>query len=987
MKRNWLSALVTFLSVAFILGGLPPVYAQEEAEGDAEEKEVFTLDEIIVTATKRKESILEVPVSISAFNYEMMGELGITSTEDLEQLTPSLQFGTGAGQGTTIRGVSSRLWATTHADQAVAYYVDGVYSYTLAGVAPHMFDMDRVEIARGPQGTLHGRNSIAGAISFFPKRPTDEWDAEVLVEVTDQVTRRYNAALGGPIPFFGRDWLSFRITAGIEEGDGAYENIGLGPDDGKPDEKFFFPQLRLKTDRLDINVRYAEREDHGVPWPESMRLVRPDPQDYWYDRDVRVSETFPWEFSVWYLDNEPLPVSSLCPPGEPMNDCEDLQLMTNTNAPTYNDDMRKEWTVNAEFELTENFTLVYTHGQSKSETRGGYDTDGTNATGGWDGELWWVNRSGNWRDDGRTLSSTTGAEVADRRTRSSYDVEQSSHELMLRSNFDGPFNFLAGVFYYQNETAGWGRTDDYTGNVRFNDNVFYWDQLRLSTTPPHRWGNFPLYEQYMIDNHNYDPDTFVGGEDGLPGVAPGTAAECNMFAHLGGQQFWGTALSSDPDFFVYCDYRTDRLEASGWRNSAASDTRAAFIHGDYQFGNWMLSGGVRYTKDAKKQSENSWYGVGDFANVIVNSGNDDAHSQLPTWEQYIWDVSLEYTPEGNTMYYGRVAKGYRAGNFSTYAVEVGFESPNVGEETLINFEVGVKSQSTDQRLTLTSSAFYSLYDDMQIDLMQNYPPGAAISPQAKSPLVEFTSNIPTSDLYGLEAELTYYPAERWRFSGYYVYFNSSLGEHWSVTPGHPNPAWQDREYLIFVGDTYDVNISNPAYIFSDWDENGNAVPILDEDTGEPALCEGGAGVCYSVAQYQAMDEKTGNEMPKQPNHKLSLTGSYTHPLQLGNRDLGSLTILSTYSYTGIRHPYIGNLSSQEMRAYGRWDARLWWNSPGGNWSVTGFVQNILGDIGLMEYIPMDGTTPFFGNPEPSGVAARAMLGDGRRFGLILRWNM
>ncbi len=63
----------------------------------------------------------------------------------LEQLTPGLQFGTSAGQGTTIRGVSSRLWASTHADQAVAYHVDGVYSYSLEGVAPQLFDDAAVE--------------------------------------------------------------------------------------------------------------------------------------------------------------------------------------------------------------------------------------------------------------------------------------------------------------------------------------------------------------------------------------------------------------------------------------------------------------------------------------------------------------------------------------------------------------------------------------------------------------------------------------------------------------------------------------------------------------------------------------------------------------------------------------------------------------------------------------------------------------------------
>ncbi|MEE8307400.1 MAG: TonB-dependent receptor, partial [Gammaproteobacteria bacterium] len=143
---------------------------------------------------------------------------------------------------------------------------------------------------------------------------------------------------------------------------------------------------------------------------------------------------------------------------------------------------------------------------------------------------------------------------------------------------------------------------------------------------------------------------------------------------------------------------------------------------------------------------------------------------------------MEYVPKGNTMYYGRVSKGYRAGGFSTYQSAEGFDAPQIKEETLINYEIGVKTQSDDQRLTLASSAFLAQYDDMQINLTQNYPPGAIIAPTSRSPLVTFTANIPTSDLYGAEVEFSYYPTERWRLSGYYVYFDSSLGSHMSVTP-------------------------------------------------------------------------------------------------------------------------------------------------------------------------------------------------------------
>lgn len=111
------------------------------------------------------------------------------------------------GQGTVIRGIGTRVAGANHMDMGVATYVDGVYSRTSTGVAPNLFDVERVEVARGPQGTLHGKNSIAGSISYVTRKPSPEWDAQVLGEFTDQATQRYNVAFGGRV--FGP--LMFRL--------------------------------------------------------------------------------------------------------------------------------------------------------------------------------------------------------------------------------------------------------------------------------------------------------------------------------------------------------------------------------------------------------------------------------------------------------------------------------------------------------------------------------------------------------------------------------------------------------------------------------------------------------------------------------------------------------------------------------------------------------------------------------------------------------
>ena len=266
----------TVLATAFAV-----VTAHAESAGPEGDDDQFR-EVIIVTAEKREESILKVPLTVSAFDDQLIEELGMTNKKDIEQLVPGLQFGNdnvrNRGQGTVIRGIGSRNWGEVHSDLAVATYVDGVYTRSSSAIAPNLFDIDRLEVGRGPQGTLNGRNSIAGSISYVTKKPTDEWDAEVLTEFTDQFTQRYNVAFGGPLS----DALSFRITGGYFDGDGAQENIGFGDDYDAPSEMSIAPQLRFKTERFDLNLRYANTRDEGSP--EAMLLFYNPRRDLPYPR-------------------------------------------------------------------------------------------------------------------------------------------------------------------------------------------------------------------------------------------------------------------------------------------------------------------------------------------------------------------------------------------------------------------------------------------------------------------------------------------------------------------------------------------------------------------------------------------------------------------------------------------------------------------------------------------------------------------------------
>ena len=229
--------------------------------------------------------------------------------------------GTQTGQGTTIRGIGTRLAGETVSDLAVATYVDGVYTLGIYGVAPNMFDLERVEVARGPQGTLHGRNSIAGAISYFSRRPTDHWDLLVHTEFTDQFTQRYGVAFGGPIS----EHVSFRINGSYYEGDGAQKNVGFGNDYDAPDQTSLAPQLRFATDRMDFNLRYTKLNDDGSPRTQVL-LENPDTSIPTYRGNPAQANN---PFYLW--DGAVPSVPANCPPGRPAWECGDVRNVVNVN--------------------------------------------------------------------------------------------------------------------------------------------------------------------------------------------------------------------------------------------------------------------------------------------------------------------------------------------------------------------------------------------------------------------------------------------------------------------------------------------------------------------------------------------------------------------------------------------------------------------------------------------------------------------------------
>ena len=202
------------------------------------------LEEVVVTAQKRAENVQDIPLAISAFGSDRLEKSGFDSISDLAMMSPSMQMGTfGPIAFVAMRGIGTEN-TTAGGDPGVALHYDGVYIGRPVGAIFAAFDSERVEILRGPQGTLYGRNATGGSINYVTKKPTDELGGEVDVTVGDYKWARVRGALNVPLT----DSARARVVVFNEDRDGFTRNIVTGRDGNDADD--FGVRGHLALDRL-----------------------------------------------------------------------------------------------------------------------------------------------------------------------------------------------------------------------------------------------------------------------------------------------------------------------------------------------------------------------------------------------------------------------------------------------------------------------------------------------------------------------------------------------------------------------------------------------------------------------------------------------------------------------------------------------------------------------------------------------------------------
>lgn len=283
-KKRLLGVSPAVLAWCLIMGSGSAAFADANAQSAAPDSD--SIETVVVTANKRLENLQDVGASAQAFSAQDIQSLHVTNTTQVANLTPGVQVispNSNSDNFFSIRGVSQNDFSE-HQESPVAVYFDQAYMSQAAGTAGLLFDTERVEVLRGPQGTLFGRNATGGVVEYFSKPPTDVLDGYATLGYGSYNHVRLEGAIGGPVS----DTVDMRLSLAAHYGDPVIRN------NTHPNKSPFNANSQagrfqvLWTPRQDLSFRLitrAAREDIRSGFYNELASYQ-DPTDHLLGRAV-----------------------------------------------------------------------------------------------------------------------------------------------------------------------------------------------------------------------------------------------------------------------------------------------------------------------------------------------------------------------------------------------------------------------------------------------------------------------------------------------------------------------------------------------------------------------------------------------------------------------------------------------------------------------------------------------------------------------------
>ncbi|HEX8307678.1 MAG TPA: TonB-dependent receptor [Allosphingosinicella sp.] len=955
--------------------------------GTTDSAETGSGDDIIVTAQRRAESLQNVPIAVSAFSGEALERQQIENASDLQQSLPNVTFTKTnfTSSSFTIRGIGD-LCTGFSCDSATGIHVNDMPLTSTRLFETEYFDLERVEVLRGPQGTLYGRNATSGVVNFITARPNlNEMQASLTAEYGNFDSKKLTGMINVPIG----DIAAIRIAGYYLNRDGFMKNTF---DDSRIDGRDLYAvrgSIRLqpmagttidligyyfheKDDRSRIQKQLCARDNTGIlgcrpdalafetvnanatlasilTSREFFRINSPTltnfglgslygPDNFFggvvNPADLRTVRT---DFNPTYFAEE---IHAMARIEQEIGETLDLTV---TGGYTQQEvDSRTDYNLVAGKSLAGNVglaTFVATAGAPGVLFPGGVNpyTPARNALIGPGGTVCTsetnLNYTGNF--GGFTNRCTAGSTDYDR---SQSHSRQYSIEAHLDSDFEGPFNFLVGGIYLDN---------------RFTDSNYYVASFGLDYAAGILGAAQALGQR-------------AGGNVGFPNVflaPPFYNSEVNFFS-LKSYGLFGEA---------YFDV-SDKLR---------------------------LTGGIRYSNDKKKQiarvpllsfavpfgttdaNQSPFLGAYDADPTVA--GNQPYNIGRAAFDEFTGRFVVDYDLTPDNLLYASWSRGYKSGGLNPPINPI-FNVPSTFEPEIVNaFEIGSKNSFANGKVRLNLSAFYYDYKGLQL-----------------SRIVARTSVNDNTDaeIYGAEAEAVFRPHRDTLINLSGSYLHTKIKDLQLVDPRDVSGGRSDT---VIIKDV--TNASNCAVIPK---TAGNAlgantlvtafngalglagpVPVPGTNTtGAFSVCDALANTIanpsaplrglfatpvgplpFTVATGVEVD-LSGNELPQAPNWKFS--AGLQHTIRLGN----GMTIVprADYTYTGKFWARSFNTQIDRIDGYSVVNAQIQLNGKDERWFARAFVQNLAGSDAITGQYVTDQSSGLFTNvftlePRRYGIAA------------------
>ena len=887
--------LTLFATSALMAVALAPAGHAQTRPGSAAAT-TNTIEELVVTAEKREQNLQDIPVAISAFTDKTRDIVGIQTIQDMTNFTPGLQYSTSTDR-ITLRGLG-RLTNVLSADASVANYSDGVYETFAVRAGASTLFLDRVEVLRGPQGTLYGRNAIAGAINEVSKRPTADWYGEARASYGNYDHSNLEFAVSGPTAIPG---VEFRLSGQWEEQNkGWITNTTPGrPSEGNVINTFFIEgQVSVHfNDKFEMWSKFAYNNwQNGAGGPGA--------------------QSGGWSPNIYNLSGQILPPVS---PGHPnggngFDIIEFPQFSTNINEgfgcsglPTQvvllspsgcvNTASQDPWHKPNPIPYRVRLPNAYTVASHWTYHAPGFDVK--YITG---GVAYYYELTGSVPGGSQQAPvDSFQAGVTQFFPLESFNYQEHnrfwSHELNFVSTNEGPLQWIAGAYLFKQH---------YTQPV-----------YTLEDTRQVGWTQVPPFGVCLN-----------GASPGGGVSAPAAACVAGI-----GRRFDNRPAVDDLSYATY-----------GQVSYKVIDTLT-------------LTGGLRYSHDRKSGTESVrllCFGLPaclggtppeffvaplDLTGVtsVVAGGTGGPLDPIPqgivgptrydpatgfatrsydaSWQAITGTAKAEWQPNEDTNIYASYSRGYRSGGFNVGIFTVLSFLPFSNKESVDAYELGLK-KNWGKTLQTNFALYYYSYDNLQIPISV-VQTGSLLGQTIAQSTTSFY-NVPKSRSEGFEAEVLWQPIDNLQLILNYSFNDTQITKGQAVDLVDPTAAQPGAKALHSVAQC----------------QAGGAAVAGDCVVDAPTLGLPGGG-------FTRVQDLSGNDLPNAPRNKVAVAGNYTWHLNNGS------SITANVSYSWRDHTW-GTLFKRwyyEAPSWDQWDARALWKDANDKYEVIAFIKNIANKTG------------------------------------------